>query len=95
MIDVTNSFDEEETRRVLESPHELDRLSDRATYELLERALRAMKGNRSAACLTFVDASGRLRTIRPQSFHRLVNPVDERRDLRTMIVAMPEEVPGR
>jgi tetratricopeptide (TPR) repeat protein len=91
MIDVTRTAGKEDIRRVLESPDGLDRLSDKATIELLERALPAMKGNRSASCLTFVDASGRLRTIPPHGFHRLVNPADERRDLRAMIAVMLDE----
>lgn len=63
----------------------VERLRDDEVREVLERALTAMRGNRSAACLTFVDATGRLRAIPPNRFHRFVQPSDEVVALRQLL----------
>jgi tetratricopeptide (TPR) repeat protein len=63
----------------------LARLSDDETHELLERARQAMRGNRSASCVTFVDASNRLHAIPPGGVYQIVNRQEELTVLRAFI----------
>ena len=47
----------------------------------------AVRGNRSASCLTFVDATGRLRAP-PGGSYRLIDPFVERRALQIAVDAL-------
>jgi tetratricopeptide (TPR) repeat protein len=86
MVEVTSRIlDEGNMRRVVEVPVALGRLSDDETHELLVRALAAMRGNRSASCLTFVDAANRLRCIPPDGVYRFVNRSDELKELQSTL----------
>jgi hypothetical protein len=88
MIEVTKSAAEQNIRTALEGSAGLACLSDDETRELLERALQAMRGNRSASCLTFVDASNRLRAIPPGGVYRFVNRPEEVNELRSVLAAL-------
>jgi tetratricopeptide (TPR) repeat protein len=86
MIEVTRASSNERLRSALE-PHGLDRLSDDDRRELLERAQAAMRGNRSASCVTFVDVFDRLRVIPPGGIYQCVDRPDEIAALRAEIRA--------
>jgi len=85
LLEVTRHADSPGVRDCLEPVAGLRRLNDDAVRDVLERALRAMRGNRSASCLTFVDAQERLCAIPPNRFHRFVHLTDDLRALRAAV----------
>jgi tetratricopeptide (TPR) repeat protein len=88
MIHVARTAVEDAVRELLNTPGSLERLSDDEIREILERALAAMRGNRSASCVTFVDAANRLRAIPPNGVYRFVHQPDELKALRAALTQL-------
>jgi len=76
-LEVTRASASPRVRALLEPDVGLARLTDDEVREVLETALAAMRGNRSAGCLTFVDSRRQLCAIPPNRFHRFVQVGDE------------------
>lgn len=81
-----------EAHRALRSRHddafEVDARSDTEIFSLLTTAQALMKGNRSAACVTFVDASGRLRFVPPHGVLNFVPRALELAELQKAIESL-------
>lgn len=84
-IDLVDRPRRDSGRRAFEYARRIEDLSDDETAELIERALRAMRGNRSASCLTFVDSGGRLRAIPPNGMYHFVSQREERAEIRSLV----------
>jgi Flp pilus assembly protein TadD len=83
VLEVALNTSSDNIRNAVFDPSAASQLSDDETRQFLELARYAMRGNRSAACLTFVDASGRLRAIPPNGFYRFVDSGTEIRTLHS------------
>jgi hypothetical protein len=95
MIEVVHAaVTEGDIGETLAAADALARLSDDVTRALLERTLTAMRGNRSASCLTFVDASNRLRVIPPNGAYRFVNQPEELQALRSALTSTTASPPS-
>lgn len=88
MLDLAATAGDEALQELLDAPDWPSRASDDQADTVLTRALHAIRGNRSASCLTFVDGTNELRAIPPNAFYRFVDPYEEIAELRTL-------VPGR
>ncbi len=72
MLDLARSPQVARSLNRLQGQSGCDTLSDREVLELLARMTKALRGNRSASCVTFVDSDGSLRAIPPNGFYENV-----------------------
>lgn len=63
----------------------LGTLSDVEVREVAERAQKAMRGNRTASCVTYVDSNGVLRAIPPNGRYRITHSQSELAEIRSLI----------